>query len=254
MSEEIKNTAAAEQTAEQDYRTNFMPSVHRIGRFTMIIALVLTALPFVYYYFIKGYKAPIAMFGTGLASVVAMFLGGWLTEPLTYWPVLGSAGTYMSYLSGNVSGMRFPVASAVQKSADADINTPKGQVATIVGLVASIVVNIVVLLITVLLGDAIIAALPDRVLHAFGYCAMCIMASLLLMRLTMGKEKFTKNAMNVAPYIICGVAAYFLANKLVPSLATYGTALGVIASIVVSYIRYKKDRKNWENTQSEGAN
>ena len=240
MADEIKTG----MTPEEDYQASFVPAVHRIGRFTIAIAFVLSILPFCYFYFIKGYnEVPFSMLFAGVAAVAPMLIGGWISEPLTYWPVLGSAGTYMAYLSGNVAGMRFPVASAVQKNVGADISTPKGQVATIVGIAVSIVMNIVILFVTVLIGGFIINALPERVLHAFSYCMMGMIGSMTIMRLSMGKGSLGKNLVNVVPYILSGVCAYVLVNYIFnnSTLRAFGALIGVGAAILIAYLRYKKD-------------
>ena len=43
---------------------------------------------------------------SGAIGVASIGVGMWISEPEAYWPVLGSAGTYIAYLSGNVGGMR----------------------------------------------------------------------------------------------------------------------------------------------------
>ncbi len=223
---------------EQDYSQNFMPAVHRIGRFTLSVAILLSFLPIAYFYFVKGYKAPLSMYAQAAAAISAIALGMWLSEPETYWPILGSAGTYIGYLSGNISGQRFPVAMAVQKSVDSDINTPRGQVATVVGIVASVFTNLVLLLITVLVGNWIISVLPAPVLHAFGYCLVSMMGSMLLMRFTMGNKGVGENIKSALPYVIWGVGMYFLCKNVKP-LANWGTLLAVGGAMVIAFFKYR---------------
>ena len=229
-------------TAEQDYAQNFMPGVHKIGRFTMAVAFILSYLPIAYFYFVKGYKAPGGLYLSGLAAIAAIGFGMWISEPETYWPILGSAGTYIAYLSGNVGGQRFPVAMAVQKNVDADINTPRGQVATIVGIVASVFANLVLLLITVIIGAWIISVLPANVIHAFGYCLVAMMGSMLLMRFTMGGKSVKDNLLGNLPYIIWGAGMYFVCNKIIPSLANWRTLFAVGGALIIAYIKYRKDK------------
>ena len=49
-------------TAQQDYVKNFMPAVHKIGRFTMAVAFILAFLPVVYFVFVKGYALPLSSY------------------------------------------------------------------------------------------------------------------------------------------------------------------------------------------------
>lgn len=236
-----ENTGGAElSAAEKDYQNDFMPRVHRIGRITMAIAFLLAFLPVLYFYFIKGYQLPLSNYFNVIVAIASIGIGLWLTEPLAYWPVLGSAGTYMSYLSGNVSGMRFPVALSVQSAMKADINTPRGQVITIVGIVASIFTNLVILLVIVLAGGWLLTVLPAPVMAAFAFVMPCLLGCMLIMRFASGKDGFLKTTLSCLPYIVTAVGCKLLITYVLPQLATYGTAISVGATILVAYILYRQ--------------
>lgn len=140
MSNNNANTAAVNTESAETrkvYSEEFIPQVHRIGRSTMAAAFVLAFLPVLYFVFVKGYAAPLSSYVSVIVAVASIGIGMWLTEPLAYWPVLGSAGTYIGYLLGNVGAMRFPVALNLQSVLKADINTMRGQIVTIVGIVSA---------------------------------------------------------------------------------------------------------------------
>lgn len=227
------------QTAQEDYQENFMPKVHRIGRLTMVIAFCLAFLPIGFFYFAKGFALPFASYLNVIVAIASIGIGMWLTEPLAYWPVLGSAGTYIAYLSGNVGGMRFPVALSVQSAMKADINTPRGQVATIVGIVASVFSNLIILLVIVLAGGWILSVLPEAVLKAFAFVMPCLYGCMLMMRFSAGKDGMAKNFLNSAPYLFTAIASKLIIKFLLPQLATYGTAISVGLTILVAYILFK---------------
>ncbi len=124
----------------------------------------------------------------------------WLTEPLAYWPVLGSAGTYIGYLSGNVGAMRFPVALNLQSVLKADINTMRGQIVTIVGIVSSVVVNLGLLLIFVLGGEWVLGILPQVVIASFAFVMTGLFGSMTAMRFT-GEGGLVKNIKTNAPLL-----------------------------------------------------
>ncbi len=236
-------------TPEQDYRESYMPAVHRIGRITMAVAMLLCFLPWLYYFFVKGYTLPMSTYISGISGIAAIGFGMWISEPEAYWPVLGSAGTYIAYLSGNVGGMRFPVATAVQKNLNTDITTPRGQVATVVGIVSSVVVNLIILLAIVLAGQFVISILPETVLSAFGFCVVAMLGSMICMNLGVGKASgsaVVKNLIGVLPYIVIGVCAWLVCNKLFPSLFAWGMAVAVGCSILVGYFIYRSDLKKAE--------
>lgn len=241
--DKIKTTATGNsEAAQKDYIESFTPSVHRIGRGTMICAFILAFLPVVFFV-LRGYGMPVSSYINVVVAVSSIGIGMWLTEPLAYWPVLGSAGTYMGYLSGNVGAMRFPVALSVQSAMEADINTPRGQVATIVGIAASIVSNLVILIIVVLTGSWLLSILPDPVIEAFAYVMPTLMGSMLLMRFD-GKDGIVKGFLAGLPFLLTAFICKFLISTVLAFLATYGMAVTVAVCILVGYIMYKRDCAN----------
>lgn len=234
------NAAAELAEAEKDYQANFMPCVHRIGRTTMAIAFVLAFLPVIYFYFVKGYQFPMSSYFNVIVAITSIGIGLWLTEPLAFWPVLGSAGTYMAYLSGNVSGMRFPVALSVQSNMKADINTPRGQVLTIVGIVASVFMNLIILLVIVLAGGWLIKVLPTPIKAAFAFVMPCLLGCMLTMRFASGKDGFAKTFVSSLPYLVTAIGCKLVITYQLPQLRTYGTAISVGATVLVAYILYRR--------------
>lgn len=232
-----EKNAVTDSTFE-DYKNNFMPSVHRIGRITMIVAFILCFFPILYFYFAEGFKLPATNYISVTIAIASTGIGLWLTEPLSYWPTLGSAGTYMAYLSGNVGNMRFPVALAVQSASKTDINTPKGQILTIIGIAASVFANLCVIFIIVSFGTVLLSILPAPVVSAFGFVMPCLYGAMFVMRFTAGSQGIAKNAANLVPYLAVAICVKLIV-KSTPSLVTYGTALSVGATIICAYIRYR---------------
>lgn len=237
MNEEKVNVISA----EEDYSKNFMPKVHRIGRVTMLISLVLVFSPIIYYALIRGFTAPVSLYISAGLSICATGIGMWLSEPEACWPVLGSAGTYIAYLAGDVSSTRVPVAVACQKTADTDISSPKGQVITIYGLVASVVTKIIVLIIQVAVGTWIISKLPDAVTASFSFVVIGCVGAMPIMN-TNGKAGFVKGLAAGLPYLVVSVVMWLLFN-----VATDWWAFSMIACVgscvVLGYIFYRRDLK-----------
>lgn len=230
-----------QEEAQKNLYKTFIPSVHRIGRSTMAIALVLAFLPVLYFFFVKGYRESLSSYLSVAIAIASPCLGMWLTEPLAYWPVLGSAGTYMGYLAGSVSGMRFPVAMNLQSSMDADINSAKGQIVTIVGIVASVFANLALLAIFVLGGDLVVSILPKVVLASFSFVLVGIFGSLLFMHWN-GKQGLVKGFMDSLPYLVLAVVSRLIMNQ-IPALQNWTLALSVVFCVILSYFFYRQDCK-----------
>ena len=214
------------EKAVESYKTKFVPMVHRVGRATMFAGLVFGALPIIWLYFIKGYKAETTLYLTIIVSVTGMQLGGWLTETLAQFPLLGAAGQYMGSLSGNTTNMRLPVASAVQSSLNAGLDTPKGQMGTIIGIAMSVYVNLFILLLIIIGGEFILSLMPEVVMDAFDYVVPCLIASILTMRV-MSNVKLSIR-------LIWIPAVVFVLSGMVSFLGTFGMAVSTGLTILAA--------------------
>lgn len=235
---DTKGATGNAESAQKDYQENFMPAVHRIGRATMGAAFVLAFLPVIYFILVKGYGLPFSTYLNVGVAIASVGIGMWLTEPLAYWPTLGSAGTYIAYLSGNVGGMRFPVSLAVQSAMKADINKPRGQVVTIVGIVASVFSNLAILFLMVLFGDWLLGVLPAPVTASFAFVMPCLFGGMFCMRFN-GKDGIVKGFLRNAPYLAVAVLCKFLVVNVFSSLSHIGTAISVGVTILFAYVMFK---------------
>lgn len=229
---------------QDDYVNAFMPKVHKIGRITMIIAFFLAFLPVAYFIFIKGYQVSIQSYIAVAVAIAGLNIGIWLSEPLAYWPVLGSAGTYMGYLSGNVGAQRFPVALNVQSTMKTTIHTPRGQVVTIIGIAASVFSNLILLLIFILAGDQIIKVLPDTVMASFAFVMVGLLPAILIMAWN-GQDGIVKGFMAKSPYVLLTIILKLIIDR-IPALMAWGMALDVAACIILGYILFRRDSKKDE--------
>ena len=245
MDANVKDANSQNESLEKDYKNGFIKNVHHIGRVTMLFALLLSFAPILYFILVKGYTLPIEIYLGGIAGVFSIGIGMWLTEPEAYWPVLGSAGTYISYLSGNVGAMRFPVASTVQKDMKADASTPRGQIITIVGITASVVVNLIILLLIVLLGDWVLKVIPAVITGAFSFVVVSMLAAMIVMNIMgHGGVSFLPTA---GKYIITAVVVWYVCNKIFPYMFGWGMALAVGLCVFIAYIQYRSDMKKEED-------
>ncbi|MEA4921619.1 MAG: hypothetical protein VB078_11985 [Clostridiaceae bacterium] len=223
--------AGGDSAVMEDYQNNFMKKVHLIGQGSMIIAAMLSFLPIAYFYFVKGWQASGSAYTTVIIAIVAYGFSMWLTEPVSYYPILGSAGTYMSYLAGNVGNMRAPVAMAIQSSLGEEVTSPRGNIATIISIAMSVYVNLLILIGIVAGGEAILNILPKTIINAFAYTLPSLYGSMLVMRI-MAKPK---KALLYLPFT---VVIYFV-TMYIPAFTTYSLAICVVGTILAAYVLYK---------------
>ena len=69
----------------------------------------------------------------------------WFVEPISYFPIVGAAGTYMAFISGNISNLRIPCAMIAQKAAGVEPGPDRDSIVATLGMAVSIIVNVITL-------------------------------------------------------------------------------------------------------------
>jgi hypothetical protein len=210
-----------ETTNMNAYDDAFNRKVHFWGRLSIAVAFFMSfSIPF-YLTFISGHDVDLTVFVKGIIFVLGFVGIIYFIEPISYFPVLGPIGTYMSFLSGNIGNMRMPVVGAVQNALDAEAGSKKAEMAAVFGLAASNVVNLVILFIVIIGGTALVSALPANILGAFAYAVPGIIGAMIV---TFGSKMSLK-------HIIYTVILGLLVIQLIKFIGKIAPALGKLLSI-----------------------
>lgn len=155
---------------KNDYYSNtYIPNIIRWGKITMLLGIVTCFLPAIVISVIYGYMPPVSAIIAGTISQISVSGAFYIVEPISYFPILGIPGTYLTFLSGNTSNMRVPCSSVAQEAAGVEMGTEKGSVISTIGIAISIVVNIVILTVGAIAGNAIINAMPASMKDALNF-------------------------------------------------------------------------------------
>ncbi|MEG2789247.1 MAG: hypothetical protein RR942_15650 [Romboutsia sp.] len=148
------------------YSNEYMPSIVKWGKITLLLGIILSFAPIFVVSVIMGYMPPVDAIIAGAAAQIGAFGVLYVVEPISYFPILGVPGTYLSFLAGNIGNMRVPCSITAQESAGVQTGTEKGSVVSTIGISISIIVNIIILTIGIFLGSSILAALPESITNA----------------------------------------------------------------------------------------
>ena len=214
---------------------SYLDSVHRDGR---IWNLSMMALLFLF-------PAAVAViwqaapdwngFLVGLVATAPMYWAVAVVETFTYVPMLGAGGSYLSFVTGNISNLKLPVALNALEQADVKVNSEEGEIISTVAIAVSSIVTTLIILLGVLLITPLTPVLNAPVLEpAFAQILPALFGGL-------GVVFISKNwKIAVAPVIL--MLALFIA---VPALnaGTVGimVPVGVLFTLAVSRILYKKN-------------
>ena len=160
------------------YKDEYTPKINRIGKLTGYLGVLVAFTPALVLAVVYGIVPKPAALLTAFISGASAFGVLWFVEPISYFPVVGPAGTYMALLSGNISNMRIPCASMAQVAAEVEPGTEKGSIIATLGMAVSIIINVSVLTIGAILGSSVLAMLPDSVKAALNYLLPALFGAL----------------------------------------------------------------------------
>ena len=220
------------------YNDVYMPKMHKIGKITGALGVLLTFSPALALGLVYGLWPNWGALGTAALTAITSFAILWFVEPLSYYPVVGPVGTYMAFLSGNISNMRIPCASMAQVGAGVEPGTEKGAIVATIGMGVSIVINTLILSIGVIAGQAVLAMLPATVVSALNYLLPALFGALLV-QFGMKAKGHTLIMMVFGCLICLGINAGLFAW--LPGASNYLATLScVFVSIGIMLVKNKK--------------
>lgn len=214
---------------------SYMDSVHRDGRIWNLSMMVLLFLFPIAVAVI--YQAMPDWHGLllGVIATAPMYWAVGVVETFTYVPMLGAGGSYLSFVTGNISNLKLPVALNALEQADVKVNSEEGEIVSTVAIAVSSIVTTLIILLGVLLITPLTPVLNAPVLApAFAQILPALFGGL-------GVVFISKNwKIAVAPILL--MLVLFIA---IPALnaGTVGimVPVGVLFTLAVSRILYKKN-------------
>ncbi len=161
------NTSAFQDLPLEAYEREYVEPVHRVGFWTCILISAAMFLPALLLYLIYGVVAPWAGILAGMGLALTYILPFTFVEPISYYPIYGDAGNYMSMTTGNVASLRLPCAAVAQAVAGVPEGTRMGAVIACIGIAVSVVVGIVGVFFGSLAGGWVTAQFPLWLTNAF---------------------------------------------------------------------------------------
>jgi len=214
---------------------SYMDSVHRDGRIWNLSVMVILILFPVAVCVVFGTMPDWNGFLMGLISTAPMYWAVGVVETITYVPMLGAGGSYLSFVTGNISNLKLPVALNALDQAKVKINSEEGEVVSTIAIAVSSIVTTLIIILGVLLITPLTPILNAPVLEpAFAQILPALFGGL-------GVVFVSKNwKIAVAP-----IALMLVLFITIPALnaGTVGimVPVSVIFTLIVSRILYKKN-------------
>ena len=216
----------------------FERTTNRWGRLTMIVGLMFSLAGPFYLIFLADLGVSATQLLTAFAAVAGTFFVIWLVEPLTYFPILGSASMYQAFMIGNISNKLLPSALIAQSSIGAKPGTPRGSLAAVMAICGAAAVHLVSLFVFVgLLGTWLISVIPPEVTEVVRiYVLPSVMGAVVVQAIVSLKQVRA----TVVAFLVAALVQFVLV-PLVPALAMVATAITVLATLVIGWYVRKRE-------------
>lgn len=212
----------------------YMDSVHYYGRlWGIIVAVVLIAFPVILSLIFK--TAPdLGVLLAGLFATAPMYWAVGIVEIFTYVPMLGAGGTYLSFVTGNISNLKLPCAIDAMERAGVKATDEEGEVISTISIAVSSIVTTLIILVGVICIVPLTPILESPVLvPAFDMILPALFGGLAVVFIS-------KNAkLSIAPIILM-LALFIFVPALNASTVGIMVPVGVIFTVIVARILYKR--------------
>ena len=213
---------------------SYMDSVHRAGRiWGIIVGIIILLFPFIVCLIFQtqpDYKVLVK----GILATAPMYWAVGIVEIFTYVPMLGAGGTYLSFVTGNISNLKLPCAIDAMERAKVKATSEEGEVISTIAIAVSSIVTTLVIVIGVICIVPLTPVLESDVLKpAFDMILPALFGGLAVVFISKNSK------LSIAPIVLMLILFIF-----VPALnaGTVGimVPVGVIFTVIVARILYKK--------------
>ena len=213
---------------------SYIDSVHRAGCIWCLSVMVILILYPVAVGIIFHTAPDWHGFWMGMLATAPMFWAIGVVETFTYVPMLGSGGSYLAFVTGNITNLKAPAAINALELVGADIKSEEGEIVSTIAIAVSSIVTTLIIILGVILITPLTPVLNSPALApAFDQILPALFGGL-------GVVFISRNwKIAVAPVLL--MLILFIAIPSLGSAVSVMVPVGVLFSLGVSRILYKKN-------------
>ncbi|MCR5576803.1 MAG: hypothetical protein K6F56_07330 [Oscillospiraceae bacterium] len=216
-----------------NYMSTWKKSCIRIGSPTNILAAFTAFIPVLYLCNKFDCWPETSLILSAWALTAIAFGAFYIVEPIAYYASLGMAGTYLSFLSGNIGNMRMPCASLALDVTESEPGTIQAEVVSTMAICGSIITNLIATTAAAFVGTAIVAILPQAINDG-----LKLYASAAIFGATFGNYALKK------PKIAVFGALIPIVCKLIGTLPAWLTiVLSVFGTVLIARLMFNAEQK-----------
>ncbi len=217
----------------KNQNTPYEEQLHVYGRIWVGLALTMMILSPVAICLYYNAWPPVSAILKALLGVAPMYWTVGIIEVFTYVPMLGTGGSYLGFVTGNLTSLKVPCALNAMEAAKVKAGTEEGEIISTIAIATSSIVTVIVIAIGVFALGLLEPVLSSPVLKpAFDNILPALFGAL-------GVVFISKNPKIAAAPLLFMVVLFLIAPGLSGSVSVL-VPVGVIIAIVVARILYKK--------------
>ena len=220
---------------KQKFFDDFNKGLHRIGKVMMVLTiLLLTGVPFLIAV-MNHVSVDGKGFLSGMINIGFLYIAISVVEFLIYTPMLGAGGSYLAFVTGNVTNMKIPCAINARDIAGTEVGTPENEIVSTISVATSAIVTTLVIVVGVILITPLQPVLQSEVLSpAFDYVVPALFGAL-------GLKYFAKSPkIAVVPVLLISLICIF-----VPSMISQTSTLLIPSgglALLIGFLLFKKGK------------
>ena len=212
----------------------YMESVHKSGRiWGIIVAIALLSFPLILsaiFQTMPDFKVLVK----GVIATAPMYWAVGIIEIFTYVPMLGAGGTYLSFVTGNISNLKLPCAIDAMERAGVKASDEEGEVISTIAIAVSSIVTTLIIIVGVICIVPLTPVLESPILEpAFDMILPALFGGLAVVFISKNLK------LSIAPIILM-LALFIFVPALDASTVGIMVPVGVIFTVAVARILYKK--------------
>ena len=212
---------------------NYMQDTDRYGKIWIWTAVVVVlAVPMAICLYFDAWPEGTAVL-KGLLGVAPIYWTVGVIEVITYTPMLGTAGTYLAFVTGNLTSLKAPSALNAMENAEVKPGTEEGEVISTIAIATCSIVTTLVLVLGVCLLSMLTPVLDSPVLApAFDNILPALFGGLAVVYVSKNWK------LCIAP-VVCMLALFLAVPSLAGSVGVL-VPVGVLITLGAARLMYKK--------------
>ncbi len=214
----------------KEYRSR----MHLYGRiFTILGIFVMFSVP-ILIWIITGVAPNANQLVVGVVALSVIYLPGGIIEVLTYGPILGTSGTYLAFITGNLINLKIPCVMNARELVGTEINTEENEIVSTLAVAFSSITTVLVMTLGIALLIPLRPILNSPVLApAFNWVVSALFGAL-------GYKYFKHHLKLVIAPLVFVIALSIISPSFVYGNIVIVILLSAIVTILVTRVLWKK--------------